>query len=294
MATGLTDIKRRLAATRKVTKTTAALQKVSTVKVMRSRRIQESLDAYTRQLVRIVQALAGLPEDHAHAFLKPGRGDHVLVVVFGSDRGLCGSFNSVLAEKLAGFVRSLAPAAVEVVPVGTVMQQRVQRLGLAIRHETEQPAMEELAPGEGGGGDAFSRVREAVSADFLGGRAREVHVLYSRFISALRQQPVITRLLPVALPAGFDDEAHRFAMAGFEPDLHRVVSSLLPEYLDMVLRHAAVNSLASENTSRQSSMARATENAAGIVQDLTVEYRRLRQESITTELLEIAGVLRTA
>jgi F-type H+-transporting ATPase subunit gamma len=141
--------------------------------------------------------------------------------------------------------------------------------------------------------DGIRHVADSVMALFLGGQAKDVRVLFSKFVSGLVQRPTIVQALPVPPPAlgpaaRPGDAAAWARAASFSPGRGEVLAGILPQYVESVLRDAAAQSMASENAARQAAMTRATDNARDMLADLMTQYYRLRQESITRELLEIA------
>jgi len=122
--------------------------------------------------------------------------------------------------------------------------------------------------------------------DYTSGLVDVVYLAYARFVSTMVQAPVMEQLLPVEpaeLPAMQNVEYI------YEPGPEAVLGELLPRFVEMEVYHAILESIASEQSARMVAMRNATENANELVQDLTLMYNKARQESITTELLDIAG-----
>jgi F-type H+-transporting ATPase subunit gamma len=121
---------------------------------------------------------------------------------------------------------------------------------------------------------------------YSGGEVDEVHLAYTRFVSTMTQQPVVERWLPVT-PA----ELSAAERAGYiyEPDSLTVLGSLLPRFVEMRVYHALLESIASEQSARMVAMRNATDNAKSLVEDLTLVMNKLRQDSITNELLDLVG-----
>ena len=119
----------------------------------------------------------------------------------------------------------------------------------------------------------------------------EIHLVYSEFKSALVQKPAIKRLLPILQPVAAEGEENRFATTEyiFEPDQQTVVSSLLPQYIDIGVYSALQEAKASEHGARMTAMNSATDNATEMVNQLTLSLNRARQAAITTEISEIVG-----
>ena len=122
--------------------------------------------------------------------------------------------------------------------------------------------------------------------NFTNGEMDEVYIIYTRFISTMTQEPAVEKLLPVA-PAELTG-AQRSGYI-YEPDSLTVLGSLLPQFVEMQVYHALLESIASEQSARMVSMRNATDNAKSLGDDLTLVMNKLRQDSITNELLDLIG-----
>jgi F-type H+-transporting ATPase subunit gamma len=112
-------------------------------------------------------------------------------------------------------------------------------------------------------------------------------VLYPKFVNTLTQQPVLRTLLPIPVEELDLGGQQTTGEAIFEPDVHSVLDAILPHYVAFQLFQMALNARASEHSARMVAMKTATDNAKQLIKDLTLEYNKVRQENITTELLEI-------
>ena len=121
---------------------------------------------------------------------------------------------------------------------------------------------------------------------YTDGGVDEVYLAYTRYVSTLNQQPVVERLLPVS-PAELT--AQEKVGYIYEPDNISVLGSLLPRFVEMEVYHALLESIASEQSARMVAMRNATDNANGLVEDLTLVMNKLRQDTITNELLDLVG-----
>lgn len=281
MSVELQQVKHRIGATRQIRKVTSAMQRVAAARLINDRRTMECSHEYTRRLREGIDQLMAAAPGAEHPLLVPhaARPD-AAVLVFGSDRGLCGAFHSALMDQLDDFTASHRQGNVTITAIGKVIGRRCRRAAYRLRHTVLQPARERRAS-----------VLDALTTDmidsFLRGEVAEVFVLYSRFVTALNQTAVIARLLPVSPPAKGSPAAWRGTT--FEPEADALLGHLLSEFVRQSVDHAYLSSLTSENAARQTAMGRATENATEILTDLLLHYSRLRQESITTEMIELAG-----
>ncbi len=280
MSATLLDVKRRIATTRQLRKVTGTLRKVASARLAQERRTIEGANRYFDGICAILQrAWAMLPSDaQLHPLFVAPPSQDVCLIVFGSDRGLCGGFNTRLMSEISTFMETHKHVSVELLLSGKVVCRRAHRLRLP--NVTPVHDIEEI----------FRTVMDG----FLSGRFGKVYVLYWEFVSGIEQSATLDFLLPVPLdhPVFQKDRGTILFDVLIEPGPTQVIDKLLPEYVHMVAARCANHSLASENAARQTSMSRATENAGEVLTELTKKYSHLRQESITTEMLEIAGSMK--
>lgn len=282
MATALSDIKRRIGTTGQIRKVTSTLQKVASAKLVQEQRRIANADEYTGRLLTLLKlADRGLPSGaESHPLMQPRSGGNAIaLIVFGADRGLCGTFNTVLMKAVTTFIEGHPDDTVHLLMSGKVPYNRAVRRQLAPLERVEE--IEGLA--------------DRMMSAFGSGRFREVHLLYWDFITRGRQAITVQQLLPVATlaPASGAEATAAFTSPPIEPSEQALIDSLLPEYVRRAIHDACHNSAASEHAQRQLSMSRAAENAGELLTGLRKRYSRLRQENITTEMLEIvAGIYR--
>ena len=207
------------------------------------------------------------------------------VVLVAADKGLCGTLNTNVFRLAATF------------DTATTMFITAGRKAAQFVAGTRRQLVAEFAYGDA---PTFAEARAiaAVARDlFLSRTVDRVHLIATRFVNTLRQEPVAVELLPVGPLTGLRLPAIEMAERAaadpgeclFEPSPEAIVSAFLPRYLDIFVYLALLNAKASEQSARMVSMKNATEAADGLIDDLTLEYNRVRQGNITSELLEIAG-----
>lgn len=280
MSTALREIKRRIGTTRQIHNVTTALQRVSMARLQRERREIANAEQYAGRLaeaIACVRAASGA----AHPLLRPGAatGAAGCAVLFGADRGLCGGFNTMLVEALVSFgARETTGRLAQIVAVGAVVERKLRKRGLRASRALAQPTGAERPV-------LLRRLAEDVTAGFLAGRCRSVHLVYGRFHSALNIEPLVEPLLPLVLPPS--PPAGR--RARFEPPAGVLLDDLLPELVLARIERAYAHSVGSENAARQTAMSRASRNASDLLDGLAMQYSRVRQENITTEMIELIG-----
>lgn len=280
MSVELQHVKRRIASTRQIRKVTSAMQRVAAARLVNDRRAMENSRRYTDRLRDVIGQLVSAAPEAEHPLLHAHTGSNdAAVVVFGSDRGLCGAFNTLLMDALGDFVAHHASGNVHIVAVGKVIARRCRRAQFKVLRAALQPARNARA-------DLLDSLTDELTDAFLRRRFGGVFLLYANFVTALRQEAALVPLLPVEAVLPRANASRGFA---FEPQADELLGRLVAEYVRQSVDFAFLSSLASENAARQEAMGRATDNAGEILSDLTLRYSRLRQESITTEMIELSG-----
>jgi F-type H+-transporting ATPase subunit gamma len=223
----------------------------------------------------------GWEEAPAHPLLVDRPERRVLLVVLTSDRGLCGAFNTNINKRGEREWRARAAEGQEVklVVVGRKGRDYMTRRGA--------PVLEYL-PGvwDKLGLETAQQVGKAVLAPFDRKEVDAIYLVYNEFKSAMSQQVVVERLLPVR-PSERAEEAVREYI--FEPDKPALLERLVPMYVDVSILRALYESQASELGARMTAMDAATKNATEMINALTLQYNKARQAAITKELMEIIG-----
>ena len=266
--------------TRQIRRVTGTLQRVSAARLPADRRAVKRSSLYTSKLTAVVQELSAAAPEADHPFLRPAERDGpAAVVVFGSERGLCGGFNGNLATRYQELLLETPGAPPRAIAVGKVINRRLLRMGAAVDLFVPQPTADNRR-------NIMDQIFSFLEAGYRQGNYREVYVLRNHSFTFFQQTPTLEKMLPVAMEAAADVDS---AVRVFEPGPEKILVSLLPEYVRQMLDHAFLQSLEAEDAARQTSMARATENAGKIMEDLRRKYSRIRQENITTEMIELAG-----
>lgn len=289
MSVELREVKRRIGSTRHIGKVTAALQRVASAALARDRRSVETSTAYTNHIVNLLQGIIRSGEDISHRLVKPGASDHVCLIVFGSDRGLCGGYNSGIMDQLTSFSESNSKKNLSLITVGAVPRRRAKKLNFEITDSFSLPSPRERS-------ELLDKLAARITADFTAGTIGRTGVIYTHFISPFNKQAVIRNILPmtaltdsVSAHKEGQEEDPALAAALYDPSVSVVLDRLLPEILRQMLDYAYLHSVCSEDAFRQEAMMRASDNATKMLGDLKLTYSRLRQESITTEMLEIVA-----
>jgi F-type H+-transporting ATPase subunit gamma len=284
MSLQLRDVKQRIGTTSEIRKVTTALQRVSAARLARERREIDAFRAYAVKFARLVRMVVAAVPEARNPFTHPTPGAPMALLVFGTDRGLCGGYAAALLDEVRAFARGHDRKPLELVSVGELTTRRARLAGLRIADTYAQPLTRDRL-------DFLDMLSKKLTGDYLSGRFGEVHILYTEYISGLRQTPIVNQLLPFDLSARPD---RGMGMLSFEPPPDQLLERLMPEFIRLSIEQAFRSSMASENSARQAAMSRAADNAGDLIDDLRQDYSRLRQENITSEMLEIvAGTLDT-
>ena len=275
------DIRRRIRSIENTGKVTNAMSLIAASKMRRAQLAVTDGRPYSEKILEVIATLAAQPSgdyDVVHPLLQVRPVNRVGMVVVTPDRGLAGGMHANINRQVARFILD-SSATVRSIVVG-----RKGRDFMVRYTDTVQAVFTDLSDRLAlADTTAISRL---VIDGYTEGEFDEVHLAYMRFVSTVQQQPVIQRILPVE-PAELES-AQRVGYI-YEPDPPTVLSALLPQFVEMQVYHAILESIASEQSARMVAMRNATDNANQLASDLTLVMNKLRQDSITNELLDLVG-----
>ena len=269
------DLRRRIKSVKNTAQITKAMQMVAAAKMRKAQAAALAGRPYQEMLTRVLAAIKGHVEPSSHELLAVRPVKRELILIFSTDKGLCGPLNTNLFRELTEIDREKTEYAV-------MGRKAVQFIARTRRNLAADFALKDAV--------RFADIRpiaKFASDKFISGEVDQVRVLYPKFVNTLTQQSMMRDLLPVPTEE-LDvqgEAAHGEYL--FEPDAHGVLEAILPHYIAFQLFQMALNARASEHSARMVAMKNATDNAKELIKDLTLEYNKVRQENITTELLEI-------
>jgi F-type H+-transporting ATPase subunit gamma len=284
-------LKERIRSVRATKKITRAMELIAASRIVKAQARVAAAVPYSEQITEVVKDLAAGGAS-ADSPLLAGRDEikHTCYVVITADRGLCGGYNSGVQRAAEGEVKAdvLAGKDYTIIPVGKKAEGyfrfRGYTLGKAFSGFSAQPSYEDARA-----------IGEHVVDLFVSGTVDKVELVYTRFISAGSQEVVLRPLVPLSADtvAGGDGKAGSNDGTGsdyeFEPDPATILDTLLPRYVEARVYAALLNAAASEHAYRQRAMKSATDNADELIKSLSRIMNRARQDSITTEIMEIVG-----
>jgi F-type H+-transporting ATPase subunit gamma len=279
------DIRRRIRSIRNTAQITKAMQMVAASKMRKAQQAALAGRPYASLMNKVFVSLQHRTDTKLHPLLQVREVKKELVLMISSDKGLAGALNTNLFRESNRFDNSKTVY----VSAGRRARQflgRSKRELLADFQLKDAPSFLETKP-----------VAQYCMERFLSGDVDKVSVLFTHFINTINQQPAVQTLLPISrfeLPGRKAEEGAPTEttdpMLGyiFEPSAEGVLDVMLPYYLQYLVYQMVLDARASEHSARMVAMKNATDNAKEFIKDLTLEYNKMRQASITTELLEIS------
>lgn len=278
------EIKRRIRSVQSTEKITKAMKMVSASKLRRAQGSVISARPYKNKLKEVLSRLvASMGTSAVDPLLEVREVKRVGFVVFASNKGLAGGYNANIMKKAYAEVQEAEAKGYEVgiVAVGKKPRDFFQKRGYTIDEEFIQTNDIPSATDA----DAITKM---IKTAYITGKYDEVHIVYSEFRSAMSQEPMAVKILPIETPESESGEGLDYI---FEPSPAEVLSQILPLYLANQVFSALTEAKAGEHGARMTAMTAATDNASALVGKLELDYNRARQAAITNEITEIvAGV----
>jgi F-type H+-transporting ATPase subunit gamma len=275
----LKALRKRIASVRSTQQITRAMKMVSAAKLRRAQEAAERARPYAAKLSEMFAAVVADLGEEAHPLLARREEKRADLILFTSDRGLCGAYNANLLR--------LALRAIDDSPAEHVAAVAIGRKGIeSLKRRGSQPFFERTQVQNASLVEVAREIGQTVMHRFADGETDAVYLVYSRFRSAISQEPTLVQLLPVRPPEGGARTAVEYI---FEPPRPELLGRLLPRYVEALLLQGLLESIASEHGARMTAMDNATNNASDMIDRLTLQMNRARQAAITTELMEIVS-----
>jgi len=297
----LKEIKGRIASVKSTLKITSAMKLVASAKLRKAQQAIEGMRPYERKLQEmlahltrhaggsgVVLSSASL-RDPIRAYApesttpepEPEVSKKVAIVAFASNSSLCGAFNANAVRLALETIQSFGDAQVTVYSVGRKMAEAMKKVGhpspADYQHLADKPSYTEAAV-----------LAEQLMEDFREGRVDRVELVYNHFVSSGKQVPVRETFLPMeaVIPSETKESETDYIL---EPSARELLEELLPKSQKLKFYTALLDSNASEHAARTVAMQTATDNGEDLLQELTLQYNKSRQQKITAEILDLAG-----
>jgi F-type H+-transporting ATPase subunit gamma len=276
----LIDIRRRIRSVKNTQQITKAMKMVSAAKLRRAQERVIAARPYSAMLQRVLSnvaaAAAGNEEISNSALLKERPENRIQLILITSDRGLAGAFNGNLLKATQRFIAEHPQAKIELELIGRKARDFFRRRTYPITGDyvgiLNKPAY----------ADASTIARKIIDR-FQNDEIDAVYVIYNEFKSVISQKLLINKILPVTAPKG-DPINYIFAQP-----VEELMAGLLPKYVEVEVYTAMLETVAAEHAARMTAMDSATSNAAEVIENLTLYMNRVRQASITREIIEVVS-----
>ncbi len=274
------DLKRRIRSIKNTMQVTKAMKMVSAARLRRAQDRILAARPFASSMSKVLSSLAARADPERHPLLVQREIHRVELVLVTSDRGLCGSFNANAMKAAVAFFDQHRKGTINVMTVGRRGRDFVRRRQVPITAEWI---------------DVFRRLEfgtaQAIADDLIeryaGREIDAVHIAYNEFKSVVSQRPVVEQILPIPraeLVAAGDGEDYIY-----EPDAESLFAAILPGYVRSQVWRSLLESVAAEHAARMTAMDSATKNAKELTEALTLHMNRVRQASITTEIIEVVS-----
>ena len=284
------EVRLRIRSVKNISQVTRALQTVSASKVRKAMQAMMNTRPYATKAWQVLTHIAAQPgRENLHPLLtQRDEVKNILIVMITGDRGLAGAYNSNIVRF------ALQQLGKSNIPVSYIMVGRKGR-DLMLRRRQNVIAEFSNLPAAPSFSDVSAIGRLAVD-EFLKGQTDEVYLVYTDFINLVRQVPSVKKLLPLEVGTG-EGRVVAFAPAQrslaaayiYEPDQAQLLDEIVPRFTALQVYQSIMESLASEHAARMVAMKNATDSASSLADALQLEYNKARQQTITNEMLDIAG-----
>ena len=274
-AAGLIEIKRRLKSVESTRKITKAMGLVATSKLRKVRNELANNEKHNELCKDIVDVVvSNLPEGYESIYCTERKGDK-LYIVLTSDTGLCGGYNNNVIAYLKEVLDNESGTE-KIVLVGSKGLSYMSKYGLSTFNQyvsiPDIPTIEKK-----------NKIYNEAKYLYKQGDITEVNIVYTKFISPMKQEPILIKMLP------FETDSSKKEDYLIEPNFEEVLNNSIDTYLKSQLQNCMLHAKASEQSARMTAMDGATENASDIINNLNIKYNRIRQSVITQEISEIVG-----
>ena len=281
----LKEIKGRIGSVQSTLKITSAMKLVASAKLRKAQQTIEGMRPYERKLQGMLDHLVASGAKVSGEYTRtPAEGAgklRIALVAFASNSSLCGAFNANAVRLTQETIRSYGEADVTVYSIGRKMADSMRKAGHPSPADYQKLADKpSYAPA--------AELAEKLMADFLAGRLDRIDLVYNHFVSSGKQVPVRETLLPMGdvIPSEAKESEVDYIL---EPSASALLADLLPKSLRLKFYTALLDSNASEHAARTVAMQTATDNGEDLLQELTLQYNKSRQQKITSEILDLAG-----
>jgi F-type H+-transporting ATPase subunit gamma len=283
----LKEIRTRITSVKTTRQVTSAMKMVSAAKLKKAQDAILQIRPYAMKLSDLLSSLSSTLDNADNSVFTEQRiPEKVLIVLVSSNRGLCGGFNSYITKKAMYLAKTVYK---KQMAAGHVHFLVIGKQGGKVLRSYQFPSVgDKNYLFDNLTFDHVSEVAKSIMIDFLEGKYDRVELVYNKFINAASQELVNEQFLPV-LPAVVDQKKKIKQDYIFEPSLESIVEELIPRSLKIQLYKALLDSHAAEHGARMTAMHKATDNASELINELTLNFNKARQASVTNAILEVTN-----
>jgi F-type H+-transporting ATPase subunit gamma len=274
------DIRRRIRSAKNIQQITRAMKFVSAARLRKAQDRVIAARPYARQMVAVLNSLATRVPEQAHPLLATRGDKNIELVVITSDRGLCGAYNTNIIRQALEFLNENSEKNLALNILGKRARDFFRRRPYTVRHEAigvlQKPSF----------ADAAAIARDLID-EFVKGERDQVWLVYNEFKSVVQQRIVLGPLLPIQRLE--DPEGAGSIDYLYDEPPEKIFANLLPRHVEAQVYRALLEAAAAEHGARMAAMEAATNNAAEMIEDLTLYANKVRQAGITKELIEVVS-----
>lgn len=277
------ELKKRLKSTKSTHKITSAMKLVSAAKLARAQAAITGARPYALELEKTIKTVSALIKGYSHPYLKTSENNKAVLLVISSDKGLCGGFNSSLAKNVKNFLASNPTTDFKVYYIGKKVRELISKnvnSGKTFTFKKVDPTYEEM-----------KNVANELAEMFTTGEVGSIYVANNVFYSAINIKPTVSKVLPLSFTAEEKEKLQNEYPFDFkyEPSPAEILDAVIPQVYVSSIYTRMLDSVASEHGSRMTAMENASKNCKEMIRKLTIKINKLRQASITTELIEVVS-----
>lgn len=281
----LRDIKNQISSVKSTQQITSAMQMVSTVKLQRAQRIISRFRPYQEKISELMNNFLKYEEATSSIYEEVRNVEKVAIMVFSGNMNLCGSYNANVAKKLDATLQDynhLKKENIKIYAIGEKIAHATRKLGF-------KPTFESLELANSPNYEEAIKIADDLMKQFRNKEIDQLIIIYHHFKTKGSQ--ILTRktVLPITFEQSKTNDREPYINYIVEPDKETIQAKLIPQVIRLKIYAALLNSHTSEHAARSIAMQGATDNADDLLGELSLKYNKLRQESITNELLDIIG-----
>jgi F-type H+-transporting ATPase subunit gamma len=274
------DIRRRIRSAKNIQQITRAMKFVSAARLRKAQERVIAARPYARQMLAVLNSLATRVPEQAHPLLAVRGDDKIELVVISADRGLCGAYNTNIIRQALEFLNTHLERDVSLNILGKRARDFFRRRAYKVRHEAigvlQTPSFADAAA-----------IAKGLIDEFVEGEIDQVWFVYNEFKSVVQQRVVLEPVLPIQR-LEHPDDVSRLDYLYDEPPA-TIFANLLPRHVEAQVFRALLEAAAAEHGARMAAMEAATNNAAEMIEGLTLYANKVRQAGITKELIEVVS-----